>query len=56
MDKIESLVEGFDVLTLTDVDGKEAGLLQARLALAGKTVGTVDVLIAGMARARGEPS
>ncbi len=54
MEKIESLVESFDVLVLTDADAKEAGLLQARLSLAGKKMGTVDVLIAGMARARGE--
>lgn len=54
MEKIESLVESFDVLVLTDADAKEAGLLQARLSLAGNKMGTVDVLIAGMARARGE--
>lgn len=35
-------------------DAKEAGLLQARLSLAGATMGTVDVLLAGMARARWE--
>src|SRR3972149_4863142 len=39
---------------LTDADAKEAGLLQARLSLAGATMGTVDVLLAGMAKARGE--
>ena len=54
MGKIESLVESFDVLVLTDADAKEAGLLQARLSLPGNKMGTVDVLIAGMARARGE--
>lgn len=54
MEKIDSLIVAFDVLTLTDADAKEAGLLQARLSLAGATMGTVDVLLAGMARARGE--
>ena len=54
MEKIDSLIAAFDVLTLTDADAKEAGLLQARLSLAGATMGTVDVLLAGMARARGE--
>ena len=54
MEKIDSLIAAFDVLTLTDADAKEAGLLQARLSLAGDTMGTVDVLLAGMARARGE--
>jgi len=54
MEKIDSLIAAFDVLPLTDADAKEAGLLQARLSLAGATMGTVDVLLAGMARARGE--
>ncbi len=54
MERIGSLVAAFDVLPLTDVDAKEAGLLQAKLSLAGLTMGTVDVLVAGMAKARGE--
>ena len=54
MERIDSLIASFDVLTLTDVDAKEAGLLQARLSLAGATMGTVDVLLAGMAKAREE--
>lgn len=54
MEKIDALVAAFDVLLFTDADAKEAGLLQARLSLAGETLGTVDVLLAGMARARGE--
>jgi len=54
MEKIDSLIVAFDVLTLTDADAKEAGLLQARLSLAGATMGTADALLAGMARARGE--
>ena len=53
-DKIDALVAAFDVLTLTDADAKEAGLLQARLSLDGALMGTVDVLLAGMAKARGE--
>ncbi len=54
MEKIDSLVAAFDVLLFSDADAKEAGLLQARLSLAGATLGTVDVLLAGMAKARGE--
>ena len=52
--KIESLVESFDVLVLTDEDAREAGLMQARLSKTGRGMGTVDVLLAGMARQRGE--
>ena len=52
--KIETLIESFDVLVLTDEDAREAGLLQARLSKAGRTMGTIDVLLAGMARRRGE--
>lgn len=54
MDKIDALVAAFDIVLFTDADAKEAGLLQARLSLAGEAMGTVDVLLAGMARARGE--
>lgn len=54
MDKIDSLIAAFDVFRLTDADAKEAGLIQARLSLEGATMGTVDDLLAGMARARGE--
>lgn len=54
MDKIGSLVAAFEILPFTDADAREAGLLQARLSLAGSTMGTVDVLVAGMAKARGE--
>ncbi len=53
-EKIDALVAAFDVLLFSDADAKEAGLLQARLSLAGETLGTVDILLAGMARARGE--
>ncbi len=52
--KIEALIESFDVIVLTHEDAREAGLLQARLSKAGRTMGTVDVLLAGMARRRGE--
>ena len=54
MDTIGSLIAAFEVLPFTDADAREAGLLQARLSLAGSTMGTVDVLVAGMAKARGE--
>lgn len=54
MERIGDLIAAFDVFPLTDGDAKEAGLLQARLSLAGSTMGTVDVLLAGMAKARGE--
>jgi len=52
--KIETLIESFDVIMMTHEDAREAGLLQARLSQAGRTMGTVDVLLAGMARRRGE--
>lgn len=52
--KIETLIESFDIVVLTHQDAREAGLLQARLSKAGRTMGTVDVLIAGMARQRSE--
>lgn len=54
IEKIETLVASFDVMVMTDEDAREAGLLQARRSRAGRTMGTVDILVAGMARARGE--
>ncbi len=54
MDRIDGLIAAFDVLPLTDEDAKAAGLLQARRSRDGATMGTVDVLLAGMAKARGE--
>ncbi len=54
VEKIEHLTESLDIMVLTDDDAREAGLLQARLSRAGRTMGTVDVLLAGMARSRGE--
>ena len=52
---VESLIASFDVMAMTDADAREAGLLQARLARKGRTMGTVDIMLAGMSKARGQP-
>ena len=52
---VEDLVATFDVMAMTDEDAREAGLLQARLGRRRRTMGTVDVIVAGMAKARGHP-
>jgi tRNA(fMet)-specific endonuclease VapC len=52
--KIETLIESFDVIVMPHEDAREAGLLQARPSKGGRTMGIVDVLLAGMARRRGE--
>jgi len=51
---IETLVSSFPVMVMTDGDAREAGLLQAALSRAGRTMGTVDVMVAGMAKARNQ--
>ena len=52
---MRDFVSGHDILPLSDGDAREAGLLSGRLARAGRRMGTVDVLVAGMAKARGQP-
>ncbi len=51
--KVRDFVGGHDVLPFSDADAREAGLLSGRLSRAGRTMGTVDVQVAGMARAQG---
>ncbi len=54
MDKIRHFIESHDVLPFSDSDAREAGLISGKLAGVGRMMGTVDVQIAGMAKARGE--
>ena len=53
--KVRDFVSGHEILPLSEGDAREAGLLSGRLARAGRRMGTVDVLVAGMAKARGQP-
>lgn len=52
--KITQFIESHDVVLFSDQDAREAGLISGRMSGAGRTMGTVDVMVAGMARARGE--
>ncbi|HYS72733.1 MAG TPA: PIN domain-containing protein [Thermoplasmata archaeon] len=52
--KVRDFIDGHDVLPFSDADAREAGLLSGRLSRAGRMMGTVDVQVAGMARARGQ--
>lgn len=52
--KVEALAQSYDVLAFDRTDARSAGLLQARLAKAGRRMGTVDVAVAGMALARNQ--
>ena len=50
--KIREFAAGHDLLPFGDADAREAGLLAGRLARSGRMIGTVDVQIAGVAKAR----
>jgi len=52
--KVLQFAGGYELLPFSDVDAREAGLLSGRLARSGRMMGTVDVQIAGMAKARGQ--
>jgi tRNA(fMet)-specific endonuclease VapC len=52
--RIEELVAAFETVEFDGADARSAGSLQAELARAGKSLGTVDVQLAGMALARAE--
>ena len=52
--KVRDFTSGHDILPFNDADAREAGLLSGRLSRAGRMTGTVDVEIAGMAKARGQ--
>ncbi len=50
--KVLEFAAGHDLLPFGDGDAREAGLLSGRLSRSGRMMGTVDVQIAGMAKAR----
>lgn len=50
--KVRDFAAGHDLLPFGDSDAREAGLLSGRLSRSGRMMGTVDVQIAGMAKAR----
>ena len=50
--KIQDFVSGHDILPFSDADAREAGLLAGRLSRGGRMMGTIDVQVAGMAKAR----
>lgn len=52
--KVLQFAAGHELLPFSDTDAREAGLLSGRLAGSGRMMGTVDIQIAGMARARGQ--
>ena len=53
--KVRAFAAGHDLLPFGDADAREAGLLSGRLSRSGRMMGTVDVQIAGMAKAREQP-
>ncbi len=52
--KVSDFVAEHDLLPFGEPDAREAGLLSGRLSRSGRTMGTIDVQIAGMVKARGE--
>src|SRR3990172_3760859 len=50
--KVLDFAGGHELLPFSDTDAREAGLLSGRLSRSGRMMGTVDVQIAGMAKAR----
>ena len=53
-EKVRTFVETYDLMPFGEDDSREAGLLLGRLSRAGRPMNTVDVMIAGMAKARRE--
>ncbi|MFQ5838316.1 MAG: PIN domain-containing protein, partial [Thermoplasmata archaeon] len=53
-DAVQAFVDAHDLLPFGPTDAREAGLLSGRLKRRGRAMGTVDVQLAGMAKARGE--
>lgn len=51
---LEELEAAYDVVSFDRTDARSAGALQAKLRRTGKSLGTVDAQIAGMAIARSE--
>ena len=52
--KVLDFAGGHELLPFSDADAREAGLLSGQLSRSGRMMGTVDVQIAGMAKARGQ--
>jgi tRNA(fMet)-specific endonuclease VapC len=52
--KIQTFLSGHDILPFSEADAREAGLLSGRLSRGGRMMGTIDVQVAGMAKARGQ--
>ena len=52
--KVVDFAGGHELLPFSETDAREAGLLSGRLFGSARMMGTVDVQIAGMAKARGQ--
>jgi len=52
--KVLDFAGGYELLPFRETDAREAGLLSGRLSGSGRMMGTIDVQIAGMAKARGQ--
>lgn len=50
--KVVEFTAGHELLPFNERDAREAGLLSGRLSRSGRMMGTVEVQIAGMAKAR----
>lgn len=53
--KVLDFAGAHDLLPFSDTDAREAGLLSGHLSRSGRMIGTIDVQIAGMAKARAQP-
>ncbi len=53
--KVLDFAGGHELLPFSEADARGAGLLSGQLSRSGRMMGTVDVQIAGMARARTQP-
>ncbi len=51
---LEDFIEAQDVLPFGPQDAREAGFLSGKLKKQGRAMGTVDIQLAGMTKARGE--
>ena len=52
--KVTDFAGGHELLPFSEADAREAGLLSGQLSRSGEMMGTVDVQIAGMAKARAQ--
>lgn len=51
---LEDFIKAQDLLPFAPEDAREAGFLSGKLKKQGRPMGTVDIQLAGMAKARGE--